>query len=368
MRTESGPVFYFVTGATGWVGRHVVRELAQRGEGEVRVAVRARARSAADRFSDLLAFAKPSRPTRLVEFSSSVADVLPHDTTHVVHCAGLASIWNERALLAANVGATWDLLTAASRLSGLRRFVHVSTLLVRTDCEHPFTEDMLEAGQSHLSAYSLTKLLGEIAVRRFYKLLPSTVIRVGSALAPTSMEAVNLEDWFHRTVSLWLEGRITYIPLSKRQRFYPVPVDVLASAMAHVIHSLSAPPVLHLPFEAGPTVQDAFQRMAESAGVRPPGMCCQNTGTWRQHCLGLPPTVRRMLACLYPPTRGNRGLAKVLSSRSRHWFTREGVRVPSIASTYWGRLAQTIQRVYLCSRPRDGSTASSRESGSVEAP
>jgi len=107
-----------VTGASGFIGRHVVRELALRGH-DVTASGREMVRLEANRES-----------ARRILCADLAADPLEPplagcDT--VVHCAALSAPWGPRAeFQRANVLATRRLLDAARR-SGVRRFIHLGS-------------------------------------------------------------------------------------------------------------------------------------------------------------------------------------------------------------------------------------------------
>ncbi len=149
-----------VTGATGFIGRHLVHRLLLDGV-PVRVLVRERgARRAGtarlgaplDRSGVQLAWGDVTDPV-------AVARALEGADT-VYHLAGYALAWarNERVFHDANVRGTENVCRAA-REHGVRRLVHISTELVAGDPDDP---------RLQLTAYQRTKLEGDRAVTAYF--------------------------------------------------------------------------------------------------------------------------------------------------------------------------------------------------------
>ena len=115
----------FVTGGSGFVGRHLIGALRERG-----VAVRALARSAIAVDAVEAAGAQAVRGD-LVDVDALATGLAGCDT--VFHCAAVVEEWGPRELYERiNVEATRELL-AAARFAGASRFVHVSTEAVYAD-------------------------------------------------------------------------------------------------------------------------------------------------------------------------------------------------------------------------------------------
>ncbi|MES3034666.1 MAG: NAD-dependent epimerase/dehydratase family protein [Gemmatimonadota bacterium] len=157
-----------VTGASGFLGSHVVRALAARG-----VAVSAHGRSA-----DRLGFGSGVRICR-----GDLADLplLTEGATGcdaVVHCAALSAPWGDpKAFVAANVAGTVNLLTAA-RTAGVRRLVHISSPAVIFDGrdQHQVGDDAPYPA-SHSSHYARTKQLAEQLVRAAASSMETVILR-----------------------------------------------------------------------------------------------------------------------------------------------------------------------------------------------
>jgi nucleoside-diphosphate-sugar epimerase len=169
-----------VTGASGFIGRRLVFELARRGD-EVACLVRRTSRTAPLR----------SLPVELVVGDvGDPASLLPavSGRDRVFHLAGLIQAAGDAPLEAANVRGTRNLIEACLRSTpDLGRFVFVSSIaaagpsgpgrpLTEADAPHP------------VSAYGRSKLAAERIVRDAGTRLPVTVVRPPNVLGPGSRE------------------------------------------------------------------------------------------------------------------------------------------------------------------------------------
>jgi nucleoside-diphosphate-sugar epimerase len=141
-----------VTGATGFIGGHVVRRLAARGDRVVAFGRRASPELAGVSGVTYLRWELPDALTD------------PLDVDAVVHCAGTVTEWGpESVFIRVNVEGTKGVLRS---FVGARRFVHLSTASVydpRTPKRH-VKEDAPYADH-YLNEYARSKMLAEVAVR-----------------------------------------------------------------------------------------------------------------------------------------------------------------------------------------------------------
>jgi dihydroflavonol-4-reductase len=122
-----------VTGATGFLGSHVARQLSERGE-----SVRVLARASSD--ARALEGIRAERVTGDLRDAASLDRAL-EGITHVYHVAADYRLWarDPREIYESNVNGTQNLLDAARR-AGVRKFVYtstVATIAVRRDAELP---------------------------------------------------------------------------------------------------------------------------------------------------------------------------------------------------------------------------------------
>ncbi len=176
-----------VTGATGFIGSHLVEELLRRGF-EVRCLIR---RTSDTRFLETLG-------VELVPVDYQDPDSLAPAVANIDHVFHLAAVltaltWEE--YRRANVQATENLLAACrARNPGLRRFVFVSSISAAGPSEQgrARTEDDPSAP---ISDYGRSKLLAEEAVRQYSGVFPAVIVRPPNVIGPRQrelLEAINL--------------------------------------------------------------------------------------------------------------------------------------------------------------------------------
>ena len=162
---------YFVTGATGFIGRHLVAALLRR-EGDIHVLVRASSRQ---RLDDLVGrWGRPDRVKPVVgdlclprlgvpaEQVAQLRDTVEH-FFHLAAVYDLAADAARNELL--NVEGTRHAVELANALHA-RHLHHVSSVAVAGRYRGRFTEEMLEAGQPLPAPYQRTKYESERLARQ----------------------------------------------------------------------------------------------------------------------------------------------------------------------------------------------------------
>jgi nucleoside-diphosphate-sugar epimerase len=169
---------YLITGATGYVGSHIVERAAARGG-----VVRALARPTAD----------------LTHLNSLGAQVIPGDVTDpaavraavagadvVIHCAAKVGDWGPvDDYRKVNVEGLRNLLDTAAGTT-LKRFVHVSSLGVYVARHHYGTDEGEPLPESHIDGYTQSKVEAEKLALEFVRKhgVPVTILRPGFVYGP----------------------------------------------------------------------------------------------------------------------------------------------------------------------------------------
>ena len=161
---------YFVTGATGFIGRHLVERLLAR-DGEIHMLVRPGSTEKLDALVERLGGAGRIHPVPgdLAEpylgVDAATRDALRGGVDHFFHLAAIYDMTadeTQNALL--NVGGTQNAIDLANDLqAGI--FQHASSIAVAGSYDGHFTEDMFDEGQKLPSPYHRTKFESEKLVR-----------------------------------------------------------------------------------------------------------------------------------------------------------------------------------------------------------
>jgi NAD(P)-dependent dehydrogenase (short-subunit alcohol dehydrogenase family) len=237
---------YFVTGATGFIGRHLVERLLER-DGDIYVLVR---EGSADKLERLLEKWSPPAPNRvkpvfgdLAEPQLGIDDAAREQLSGVDHFFHLAAIYDmtadetQNALL--NVGGTQNAVDLANAL-GAKRFHHMSSIAVAGSYDGHFTEDDFDEGQDLPSPYHRTKYESEKLVRqrvqgpwRVYR--PSIV--VGNSQTG-EMDKIDGPYYFFKAIQKLRHALPEWFPLVSLEfgRTNLVPVDYVAAAVDHIAH------------------------------------------------------------------------------------------------------------------------------------
>lgn len=178
-----------VTGGTGFVGIHIVAQLAELGERVVALSVEGELDDVSREFLGPALERVACVKGDILDLDTVRAVMERHDVDRVIHGAAITAIGDlepEAARQAAvvNVGGTATVLEAA-RLAGAGRFVHLSSASVygATDPDIPLEE---EAALEPRGIYGITKRAGEEIVRRYMELfgMDGVILRLSAPYGP----------------------------------------------------------------------------------------------------------------------------------------------------------------------------------------
>jgi NAD(P)-dependent dehydrogenase (short-subunit alcohol dehydrogenase family) len=234
-------VSYFVTGATGFIGRHLVERLLER-EGDIHVLVREGSREKLDALIERWGASDRIKPVA-GDLSESRLGVDPASLPKVDHFFHLAAIYDmtadetSNALL--NVGGTQNAVDLANAIEA-GRFHHISSIAVAGLYKGTFNEDMFDEGQPLEHPYHRTKFQSEKLVRerltvpfRVYR--PSVVI--GNSKTG-EMDKIDGPYYFFKAVQKLRHALPEWFPLVSIEWGWTnvVPVDWVAATIDHIAH------------------------------------------------------------------------------------------------------------------------------------
>jgi thioester reductase-like protein len=237
---------YFVTGATGFIGRHLVELLLQR-EGTIYVLVREGSRA---RLEELISrWGAP--PDRIVPVTGDLtAPMLGvsdddagrlEDVDHFFHLAAIYDMSaDEETNRRANVEGTKHAVDLANRLRA-RRLHHVSSIAVSGRYRGVFREDMFDEGQKLADPYSQTKFESERIVRERAQ-VPWRVYRPGIVVGHSQtgeMDKVDGPYYFFKVIQRLRGALPPWMPVVGLEggTINIVPVDFVAAAMDQIAHA-----------------------------------------------------------------------------------------------------------------------------------
>jgi dihydroflavonol-4-reductase len=174
-----------ITGATGFLGRNLCEHLSSRG-----YALRALARPTSDTtfLKELKVDIAPGDVTNFASLKTAI-----QGCDYVVHAAAHFRLWGPpEPFIKTNVDGTRNVLEAALA-AGVKRFVHVSTIIVvGPQAEGKEITEEIRCQPYFTDNYAQTKFLGERLVQNYApKGLPVITLRLGALYGPHGHYAFN---------------------------------------------------------------------------------------------------------------------------------------------------------------------------------
>src|SRR5271157_4508569 len=243
---------YFVTGATGFIGRRLVERLLENRQGKIYVLVR---ESSKDRLEDLVErWTMVVGPAAAERIEPVVGDLrrpllgvekeqvaeLRGKVTHFFH---LAAVYDMTAPpernTAVNVGGTTHAVELARALE-VEHLHHVSSIAVAGEYKGLFEEGMFDEGQKLPSPYHRTKFESERIVRE-QPYVPWRVYRPAIVVGDSQtgeMDKIDGPYYFFKTIQRMRSIIPEWVPLVGLDLGMTnvVPVDWVAGALDHIAH------------------------------------------------------------------------------------------------------------------------------------
>ncbi len=269
---------YFVTGATGFIGKFLLERLLAREGAKVHVLVR---ESSKEKFDALQA--------RYGDYGKNLHAVYGDITTpglisaadfkklagkidHVFHLAAVYDMnMDDDAADRINNEGTRNLVAFANDLGGNVRLHHVSSVAVAGGGYNGrFTEDMFDEGQRTDHPYYRSKFQSEAIVRDESR-VPFRIYRPGAVVGSSvtgEMDKIDGPYYFFKTIQKLSHSVPKWLPLLGIEggKVPVVPVDYVAAAMDHIAHKDGLDGKAFCLIQSNsPSVGDLLQTLLEAA-------------------------------------------------------------------------------------------------------
>jgi thioester reductase-like protein len=287
----------FITGATGLLGRAVLRTFLQNDEStRLKLLVRANSeeqlRSRKERLFECLspAFQQPNDRTRVEGLRGDITlprmglpdkkyHNLARSLTGIMHIAASTS-WDLplETLRRTNTAGTQhvaELARLATHDGTLEYFAHVSTAYVAGDRAGVIRETELWEGQGFNNNYERSKFEAEMLIQQMKNEVPIIVFRPSMIIGDSQTGETPHFDVFYYLVKLAVRGRLKALPTRKSALIDMVPSDYAATAIHKIVNQKSsAGNTFHLCSgrDRTPTMNEIFELMTRFFSQNSAGM------------------------------------------------------------------------------------------------
>jgi NAD(P)-dependent dehydrogenase (short-subunit alcohol dehydrogenase family) len=272
---------YFVTGATGFIGRRLIERLLER-KGKIHVLVREDSLGRLDELVERWETVSGATVSRRIY--PAVGDLrmpllgleeerIAELEGRVEHFFHLAAVYDMTAPveldMAVNVGGTNHALELAAAVRA-ERFHHVSSIAVAGAYKGVFGENQFDEGQRLPSPYHATKFEAERTVRE-QALIPWRIYRPGIVVGDSKtgeMDKIDGPYYFFKAIQRMRQVVPQWMPLVGLDlgKTNIVPVDWVAGALDHIAHRANLDgKAFHLTYQGPQKVDEVINDLAAAA-------------------------------------------------------------------------------------------------------
>lgn len=268
---------YFVTGATGFIGKRLVKKLLERKGATVHFLIR---KESAGKVAALREYwgvsAARAVPVhgdltqKKLGVSSEDIKKLKGEVAHFYHLAAVYDLnADEESQVSANIDGTRSAVEFAKAIDA-GHFHHVSSIAAAGLYEGVFREDMFDEAENYDHPYFRTKHEGEKIVRKECK-VPWTVFRPAMVVGHSvtgEMDKIDGPYYFFKLIQRLRQMLPSWMPVVGLEggRINIVPVDFVVDALVHISHQDPASgKCYHLVDPVGYRVGDVLDILSKAA-------------------------------------------------------------------------------------------------------
>lgn len=274
-------VYAFVTGYPGFIGKRLVKHLAQQNPGgHIALLVQPKFVKEATQYASRL------KGAQIEILAGDIVDMhlglsggeyqrVTQATTHLFHLAAISYLGMPRETARrVNVDGTRNVLELARACPKLERLVHFSTTYVSGDRVGVIAEDELDAGQAFRNAYEETKFEAEKLVHKAKGKLPVTIIRPSTVVGDSKTGEIDrFEGPYYLGMLLVMSPLVLPLPLPGNgvAPLNVIPVDFAVEATWELARSPRATgKTVHLVDPNPMSARRVYELIAERANKKLP--------------------------------------------------------------------------------------------------
>ncbi len=247
-----------LTGATGYIGKYLLRIWLEKSDRKIRLLARSRAGvSARQRIvQSLQEISSPAEMDQWTHrwsvFEGDVAEdhlgltAVHHDelfngVTEIIHCAAAArfDLTLEEARRT-NVSGVEHFLDSAAQIRGFKRFHYIGTAYVAGIRQGRVLESELDTGQEHRNTYERSKFEAEIMLRSRMTDIPITIYRPSVVICDSQTGQASDHNGVYRVLRMYLQHRLPFLPGEPDSLLDLIPVDYVCEAIFRLANSRNA--------------------------------------------------------------------------------------------------------------------------------